>query len=295
MDNMDVFIAVVEAGSQSAAARRLGRPLQSVNRALMALERDVGIELIRRTTRRSQVTEAGIAFYERIKPALAEIAQARLDAANRTETPRGLLRISAPAAFGASFVVPATAEYLSRYPGMGIDLRLFDLPADLMGDEFDVSIRIRHLQDSSMRVRKLAELRVVTYAAPRYLARFGRPVHPRDLERHQCILRFNHSDECETWPFRENGVLLTVEVAGAFRADETATAQAAVRNGIGIGRGPYWLVRDGLAQGEFALVLEDFEPPPLPIYAVVPPSRLTPAKTRRFIEILAERLAHEQL
>lgn len=115
MEDIEAFLAVIESGSQTAAARQLGRSLQSVNRSLAALERSVGVELVRRTTRQSFATEAGLAFYRRVKPAFAAISEARLEAANRRVDPSGLLRIAAPVLFGSTYVVPAIAEFMARF------------------------------------------------------------------------------------------------------------------------------------------------------------------------------------
>lgn len=144
MEEIEVFLAVVEAGSQTAAARRLGRSLQSVNRALSALERSVGVELVRRTTRQSVATEAGLAFYRRVKPAFAEISEARLEAANRRVEPSGLLRVAAPILFGATHVVPAIAEFMARFPQIEADVNMSDRPVDVVGDGFDLAVRIRN-------------------------------------------------------------------------------------------------------------------------------------------------------
>lgn len=153
MEEIEVFLAVVEVGSQTAAARRLGRSLQSVNRALAALERSVGVELMRRTTRQSVATEAGLAFYRRVKPAFAEIGKARLEAANRRIEPSGLLRIAAPIQFGATHVVPAIAEFMARFPQIEADVNMSDRPIDVVGDGFDLAVRIRELPDSSLKTR----------------------------------------------------------------------------------------------------------------------------------------------
>jgi len=139
MEDIEAFLAIVEAGSQTAAARRLGRSLQSVNRSLASLERSVGVELVRRTTRQSLPTEAGLAFYRRVRPAFAEISEARLEAANRRVEPSGLLRIASPVMFGSTYVVPAVAEFLARYPQIEADLKLSDRPVDVVGDGFDLA------------------------------------------------------------------------------------------------------------------------------------------------------------
>jgi DNA-binding transcriptional LysR family regulator len=294
MEDIEAFIAVIEAGSQTAAARRLGRSLQSINRSLVALERSVGIELVRRTTRRSSPTEAGLAFYRRVKPALAEIAEARLEATSRREEPAGLLRIAAPVQFAAAFVVPAVAHFMQRYPRIDVDLAVSDQPVDVMADGFDLAVRIRELPDSSLKARRVGQLRTVVYGAPAYFARHGRPRRPDDLVRHRCVLR-RFGVEAETWRFRLGRQLRSVAVKGSFRTDNTASVHAAVCQGLGLGYGPFWQIRDLVDSGALEIVLADFETPRVPIHVVFPPSGLPPAKTRLFADLLGERLKHERL
>jgi DNA-binding transcriptional LysR family regulator len=295
MEDIEAFLAVVEAGSQTAAARQLGRSLQSVNRSLASLERSVGVELVRRTTRQSLATEAGLAFYRRVKPAFAEISEARLEAANRRVEPSGLLRIASPVVFGATYVVPAIAEFFARYPQIETDLKLSDRPVDVVGDGFDLAVRIRELPDSSLRARRLGELRTVVYGAPSYFARHGRPNHPEDLASDQCVMRSTGHGETETWRLRVDGRIKKVGVSGCFKTDDTVAAHAAAHHGLGIGYGPFWQIRDLVDEGALEVILDDFEPPPIPIYAVFPPSGMPPAKTRSFVDLLAEKLKDERL
>ncbi len=189
MEDIEAFLAVVEAGGQTAAAHRLGRSLSAVNRSLTALERSVGVELVRRTTRRSFATEADLAFYRRVKPAYTEISEARLEATNRRVEPAGLLRIAAPVQFAAAYVVPAIADFMQRYRRIEVDMKASDRPVEVVGEGFDLAVRIRELSDSSLKARRLGELRTVVYGAPDYFARHGRPNRPDDLMHHQCVLR----------------------------------------------------------------------------------------------------------
>jgi len=295
MEDIEAFLAIVEAGSQTAAARRLGRSLQSVNRSLASLERSVGVELVRRTTRQSLPTEAGLAFYRRVRPAFAEISEARLEAANRRVEPSGLLRIASPVMFGSTYVAPAIAEFLARYPQIEADLKLSDRPVDVVGDGFDLAVRIRELPDSSLRARRLGQLRTVVYGAPSYFARHGRPTHPDDLASHQCVVRSMGDGETETWRLRVGGRIRKVSVRGRFKTDNTVAAHIAAHHGLGLGRGPFWQIRDFIAKGGLEIVLDDFEPPPIPIHAVFPPSGMPPAKTRLFLDLLAEKLKDERL
>ncbi|TAI63311.1 LysR family transcriptional regulator, partial [Bradyrhizobium sp. Leo170] len=207
MEEIEAFLAVIETGSQTAAARRLGRSVQAVNRSLLALEHSVGVELIRRTTRKSFATEAGLAFYRRVKPAFSEISEARLEAARRRAEPSGLLRVTAPVLFGSTFVAPALADFIARYPRIKADLQGSDRPIDVVGGGFDLAIRIRDLPDSSLKARRLGELRTVVYAAPGYLDRHGHPRHPDDLVRHQCILHGTAEAETQAWRFQVRGRL----------------------------------------------------------------------------------------
>jgi DNA-binding transcriptional LysR family regulator len=295
MENIEAFLAVIEAGSQTAAARRLGRSLQSVNRSLAALERTIGVELVRRTTRRSFATEAGLAFYRRVKPAFMEISEAWLEAASRRVEPSGLLRIAAPVQFASAFVVPAVAQFMQRFPRIEVELKVSDRPADVIGEGFDLAVRIRELPDSSLKTRRLGQLRTVVYGAPAYFARHGRPQQPDDLTQHRCILRSTGDGETEIWRFRIGRQVKTVRVEGCFRTDNTAAVHAAARHGLGIGYGPFWQIRDLFDSGALEIVLEDFETPRVPIHAVFPPSGMPPAKTRLFADLLADRLKGERL
>jgi len=295
MDDIEAFLAVVESGSQTAAARKLGRTLQSVNRSLMGLERSVGIELVRRTTRQSVPTEAGVAFYRRVKPAFTEIAEARVEAVSHRKEPAGPLRIAAPIVFGATYIVPVVAEFIARYPRIEVDLRVSDEPVDVVAEGCDLAVRIRELPDSSLKARRLGKLRVVAYGSPGYFKRHGRPAHISDLARHRCVVRSTIESEANNWRFRVGGRNRFVRVNGSFRSDNAAAVLAAARHGLGVGYGPFWQARDWLDQGVLETVLQEFEAPPIPVQAVFPPSRTPSAKARLFTDLLAERLRRERL
>src|SRR5262245_1707878 len=242
MDDLAAFLAIIEQGSQTAAARHLRRSLQSINRSLATLERSVGIVLISRTTRQSIPTEAGLAFYRRVKPALLEINDAKLEAASRQTEPFGLLRVGAPVLFAPAYVAPAICEFLQQHPHIEIDLRVSDREVDLLQQGLDLAVRIRHLPDSRLKARRIGELRVVVFGAPAYFARHGRPKHPDELAQHHCILRTAEPD-AEKWSFRVAGRPRSVRVHGRFRTDSAAAIHAAVAGGLGLGFAPLWQVR----------------------------------------------------
>lgn len=294
LDHLATFVAVVDEGGQTAAARHLGRSLQVVNRSLMTLERSVGVELVRRTTRQSSPTEAGLAFYRRIKPALADIADAKQEAANKRADLAGLIRIGAPVQFAAMHVAPAVCDFIERHPRVKVELRPSDREVDLIDDGLDVAVRIRHLADSTLKIRRLGELRVVAFGAPAYFASNGRPQHPRDLTRHECVVRVADGYP-EPWPFRIGGERRLVRVDGRFRTDSVAATVAVVLRGLGLGLAPLWQIRGLLDQGLIDVILEEFEVPKLPIHAVFAPTRMPVAKTRALIDVLADRLRNERL
>ena len=215
LDDLEAFMAIVEKGSQAAASRHLRRPLQSLNRSLIALERAVGVELIKRTTRRSEPTEAGRMFYERIKPAIAEIIEARNEAANIRGEVSGSLKVGAPVLFASCYVAPIIARFLKLYPNVEIELKASDDQVDLLADGLDIAVRIGESVDESLTARRLYALRVVTCGAPSYFAQHGTPKHPNELENHHCVLRAG-ADVVDKWPFRIGGKLQTVRVAAAF-------------------------------------------------------------------------------
>jgi DNA-binding transcriptional LysR family regulator len=184
---------------------------------------------------------------------------------------------------------------MARFPQIDADVNMSDRPVDVVGDGFDLAVRIRELPDSSLKTRRLGELRTVVYGAPDYFKRHGRPRQPSDLADHQCILRRTAQGEADAWRFRIDGRLTTVQVNGRFRTDSTTAAHAAARHGIGVGYGPFWQIRDLVDQEALEIVLEDFEAPRTPVRAVFPPSAIPPAKTHLFVDLLAERLKLERL
>ena len=292
LDDLEAFVAVVEKGSQAAASRHLRRPLQSLNRSLMALERAVGVELIKRTTRRSEPTEAGRLFYERVKPAIAEIIQARNEAANIRGDVSGPLKVGAPVLFASSYVAPIVGRFLKLYPKVEVELKAFDEQVDLLADGIDIAVRIGESIDESLTARRLHALRVVTCGAPSYFAQYGQPKHPDELENHHCILRAG-TEVADKWPFRIDGRPHTVRVSGRFRSNSAATIRAVASEGIGLARLPLWQIRDLLDHGALAIVLPEFETEGMPIQLVWPPSRAPLERMRRFVDFLANGLKAE--
>jgi DNA-binding transcriptional LysR family regulator len=294
IEDFQAFVAIVEKGGLTAAAKQLGRSLQSVSRSLAALEREIGVELIRRTTRRSAPTDAGLAFHRRLSAALGEIETAKLEASTRRAEATGLLRIAGSTAFAPLYVVPALQAFLKEHPKVDVELDVSDGYVDLIGDGYDLAVRIGDLPDSTLTARRLANSRHVIFAAPIYFSAHGRPRRPDELAHHQCIVRTAARDG-HVWPFRIEGRTKAVKVAGRFRTNGAAAANEAAVQGLGIARAPLWQVRPLLERGVVELTLTRFEPIPIPIQAVWPATRALPAKTKLFVDFLAARFKDEQL
>jgi DNA-binding transcriptional LysR family regulator len=292
--DFQAFVAIVDKRSLTAAAKQLGRSLQSISRSLATLEGDLGVELIARTTRRSATTEAGLAFYRRVGAALSEIEAAKLETSNRRSEPVGLLRITCSTVFAPLYVVPAVCAFLESHPKVDIDLDMSDGYVDLISQGFDLAIRIGELPDSSLKARRLADLRRVVFAAPDYFAKHGRPKVPGDLAGHQCLVRTSARDS-DAWPFLVGGRLKAVKVAGRFRSSGALAVNEAAVQGLGSANAPLWQVRALVDRGVVELVLTRFEPPRVPVHAVWPATRLLPAKTQLFLNYLAARLKAERL
>lgn len=294
IEDLETFVAIIDAGSLTGAARKLGRSLQAVSRSLGALENDVGIELIHRTTRQCRPNEAGQAFYQRVKPALTDIVEARSEISDRRLEPRGVLKIGAPTLFGPDFLVPIVAEFMRSYPQIEIDLQLTDTFVDLAAEGFDLVVRIAQLPDSGLQGKRLGALRRVVFGAPSYLKERGIPKHPGELRDHCCVVRTVDRRPGQ-WTFRAGGRPRKFSVSGSFRCNSMEGIYSAVRCGLGLGYSPLWQIKHMIDNGDVQIVLEDYEPEPVPIHVLWQENKYPPAKVRTFVDLLAKRLSLEGL
>ncbi|AON55815.1 LysR family transcriptional regulator [Herbaspirillum seropedicae] len=294
LEHYRIFIATVEAKNLTAAAKKLGCSLQTVSRSLTALETELGVALVQRTTRRMQVTAAGGLFYDRLKSAINDLDEATNEARRSTTDIFGLFRIGASVQFSPRYIVPAVATFVERYPNVEVDLVLSDAIVDLLENKLDIVIRIGDPESSTLKSRLLAKLRRVVVATPQYIAKHGRPSHPSDLAKHACVVR-TFGPEGDVWPLTENGSLARVSVTGRFRCNDAASANTAVLNGVGIGLAPLWQVRNEIDQGVLEILLPDYEPLPVPVHALWHENSALPARTRAFIDLLRGRISSERI
>ena len=294
LDDYATFVAVIDCGNLTAAARRLGRSLQTVSRVLAALERELGVELVSRTTRQCHPTEAGLRFHARIRTVLADFELARAEAVDAGGVISGSLRLAGPTQFGSIYLVPAVAAFMERHPQVKVDLLLDDSLVDPIGEGLDLMLRFGEPADSSLRSRRLGTARRAVFGAPGYFARHGRPRKPEELGTHECIVRIGARGG-DRWKFLGRKGAVTVKVGGRYRANNGLACNEAAVAGLGIARAPLYQILPLLDQGRVELVLEDFPQPIVPIHLQWPATTALPARSRALIDFLAARLAVERI
>jgi DNA-binding transcriptional LysR family regulator len=293
LHDYEAFIAIVDAGNLTRAAARLHRSLQSVSRSLSGLEAQLGVVLIRRTTRTAQPTEAGLAFHRRVSAAFREIALAEAELGDASEMLSGTLRVAGSAFFVGHYVVPAIRDFSLQHPSVKFDLRISEEFADPVRTGVDLMIRIGQLPPSQMKSRKIASLRRVAIASPSYVAQRGRPETPADLARHACIIRTSAQD-ARAWTFHaRDGTPHRVPVQGVFGADNAYATLYAALAGMGIAVMPFYYARESVEAGLAEVVLDDFTLAPIPAHAVLPSGTRTPSRVRRFVDLVGQRLKKE--
>lgn len=287
LNELAVFVAVVEAGSLSAAARRLGLSKAAVSDQLRRLEAGFGASLLNRTTRRLSLTEAGGACYRHAVRMVTEAEAAARSAALFHETPRGVLRISAPPTFAPMHIVPLLPALRARYPELAIELSLSAEVVDIIRERFDLAIRIGELADSRLVGRRLAVSRLIVCAAPDYLARRPAPATPEELAAHDC-LEFSPLGWRGAWRLiGPGGASRTIAIRPVFVSDSGDAILAAALNGLGLTVLPNWMASAALNSGELVAVLPGWGGRPVPIHAVYAPGGQTMAKIRLFVDALA--------
>ncbi|ALL70889.1 Transcriptional regulator, LysR family (plasmid) [Paraburkholderia caribensis MBA4] len=289
LDSMSILVAVVDSGSLSAAARRLGMPLATVSRKVGELESHLKTRLIQRTTRQLSLTEAGASYVAACRRILDEIAEAERAATGEYASPKGELVVTAPVVFGRLHVVPVVAEFLAHYPEIDVSLMLTDRVVHLMEEQADVAIRIGELPDSTLMATRVGTVRRVVCASPAYLATHGVPVKPRDLATHECIT-FEVLASTRAWAFGSGKSEVSVPVHSRLAVNTAEAAIAAAMLGVGLVRVLSYQVADAIRDNALSVVLDTFETAPLPISLVHKGQTPLPLKLRAFLDFVAPRL-----
>jgi len=291
MDRLDcdrMFVAVLEAGSFAGGALRLGTSSGQASKLVSKLEADLGVQLLKRTTRALSPTEVGQAYYERIKVLMEEFDALDASVRNASGAPSGRLRLTAPMSFGTVQLVPVLLDFARAFPEIQLDVSFSDRVVNLVEEGFDVAVRIGKPADSSLIARKLCDARIVVVAAPDYLARAGTPQRPEDLAGHECIIDANFRDPLN-WRFggERPGETSTVTVAGRVRFSNGEACLKAAEAGLGIARMPSFIAGLHLREGRVVRLLADREEPALAVYALYPPARHLALRVRALVDFLA--------
>ncbi len=289
---MSVFSKVVATGSLSAAARDLGISTAVVSRRLAALEARLGVRLVNRTTRRLALTDEGASYHEACARILSEIADADAAAAAKRVEPEGPLKVALPASFGHKHIAPLVPPFAVRYPKIQLIFSLSDRTVNVIEEGYDLAIRIGELEDSSLAARKLAPNRRVVCASPEYLRSHGAPRTPSDLQKHNCLTT---TDLQMTWEYKgPDGKRGAVRVSGRYACDNWEVLREWAMAGLGVALKSTWDVRRQLGDGALVPLLPGYDfGTDVAIYAVYPHRRYLPAKTRVFIDYLAESFGPE--
>ncbi|MFP5392713.1 MAG: LysR family transcriptional regulator [Gammaproteobacteria bacterium] len=287
LDELDVLVAILDAGSLNGAARKLRRSASAVTRALGALEARVGARLVERTTRRLAPTDAGLRMGELARRMLADYDQALH--ADEQAPLRGKLRITAPYVFGRKHVTPAVIEFLDLHPGVQIELVLNDRNVDLIEQGLDLAVRIGPLPDTGMVARPVGTVRPVIVASPAYVARAGMPLTPHELVRHDVVFS-SAASRAQEWRFRVEGQDLAVKLDARLSVNDVDAVLMAVLAGRGIGRALSYQVAEHLAEGRLLRLLQAYEPAPLPVQLLMQSARYRTPRLRACVDFLVQRL-----
>ena len=289
LEAMALLVEAIEAGSLSAAGRRLDMPLATVSRKVSDLEAHLETRLLNRSTRKLTLTDAGRAYVEACKRILEEVGEAERAATGEYSAPKGDLVVTAPIVFGRLHVLPVVIEFLDAYPDIDLRLVLADRLAHLLEDHIDLAVRIGPMPDSSLVAKRVGDIRQVVCASPAYFAARSRPKAPKDLSGHRCVT-FNGLSPHDSWTFRAGKTELSVAIHSRLIVNTAEAALDAAMAGIGVTRVLSYQAAAAVGTGALDIVLRDFEPVPWPVNLVHPGQGLLPLKVRAFLDFAAPRL-----
>jgi len=286
---MQVYVAVAEEQGFASGARRLKMSPPSVTRAIATLEEKLGVKLLNRTTRYVRTTEAGRRYLEDARRIIREVESANEAAIGINAQPKGRLVITAPVLFGQKYVMPSIVDYLNTYPDTQVEAVFLDRIVNLLEEGFDLGVRIGHLPDSSMHAKTVGTVRLILVASPDYLVQRGIPQTPEDLLTH-TLISSSAGNLAHDWHFENQNKKHTVRIQPRLTTTTNQGAINAARTGMGITRIISYQVTQELEEGSLKTVLENYEPPPLPVHIIHREGRMASSKVRCFIDLLAGRL-----
>jgi DNA-binding transcriptional LysR family regulator len=287
LESMSLFVRVAELGSFSAVAQQKGMARSVVTRQIAQLEKSLGVKLMTRSTRRLTLTSAGAAYLEKCRVILDLVESAETDLSEANQAPRGAVRITVPLSYGLKRLAPMLLDFAQRYPEVSLDMVYSDRRVNLIEEGVDLAIRITRNLTGTDIVRKLGSSRMRVVASPEYLVRCGRPQHPSQLARHEC-LAYSMNGGPETWQFDVRGTVKDFPRDARIRANNGDVLSEAAAAGLGITCQPDFIIDDYIAVGRVETILDEYPIPELGIYAILPSNRQIPYRVRVLVDFLAE-------
>lgn len=283
------FIAVVEAGGFSAAARRTGESQSAVSKSVGSLEKRLGVVLFNRSTRSVTLTDLGQHYYDRTRPLIEEMDEADSELTSSTQAVSGMVRIATSSTFGRLHVLPLIPDLLARNPGLQIDLMLSDFVRDMVEDRIDLAIRVGSVDEPDAVVKRVATTPLVCVGSRQYFDRYGIPKKPAELADHNCLL-YGGLQESANWPFVGPEGRFSVSVSGTLSSNSVETIRAGVLAGVGIGLFARVSLADELQHPDVVPILEEFIRDVRDVSVIWPKRRYVPARVRRVTDFFAETL-----
>ncbi|PMN93328.1 LysR family transcriptional regulator [Enterovibrio norvegicus] len=280
---VEEFVEVVNSGSFTAAARKLGVSTSHVSRRIDALESRLSTRLLYRTTRQITLTEVGKVYFEHCNSLIEEFCDAEALVTQMQTEPLGLLKITAPSIFGEKYIAPLANEFIQAHPKLSVELHFSNDIVDMVHDGYDLAIRTGMLKDSTLMARRLAPRQLYVCASPDYIKEFGEPKVLADLANHNCLV-----GSAEAWSFQDKGEATQVKVKGRWHGNSGSAVLDAALRGMGLAQLPDYYVRPKIQQGELLEVLADYKGPDSAVWAVYPFNRNLSAKVRLFVDFLSD-------
>lgn len=289
LDGIVEFCSVASVGNFTGAANRLDTSVAQVSRKVATLEKRLGVKLLHRTTRNVSLTEAGKLYFEQTNPALSVLENAQLSVSALQQSPQGLIKLTAPVAFGEAFIAPLLNRFLETYSGISIQCAFSNDTLDIVEQGLDLAIRIGKLEDSSLIAKKLATRQLYVCGSREYLQNNSIPTSLEDLKQHSLLVGSQ-----PYWRFLINNDVQTVSVSGRVRYNSGNALKAAAINGLGLTQLPGFYVRDSIAKGQLVEVLPDYKDKQEAIWAVFPSNRNVAPKIRLLVDFLSENLTDDR-
>ena len=287
--DLRVFVEVAKRLSFTDAATNLGINKSAASKAVSRTEERLGVKLIQRSTRKLSLTEEGQKLFEKANGALSSIAEAEQEITHNQQQLKGKLRIAAPMSYGLTTLIKKIPEFMNKHPKLTVELHLEDKISEIIGEGFDIAIRIAELKDSGLVARKLGDIQHVTVAASTYLKQYGMPNHPADLSAHKCLIYTYRSTPKKWVYFDTQGEEHSVSVTGSFESNNSLAIRECLLKGSGIALIPAFIVQEDIQAGRLDVILQDYSGFARNLYAVIPDRKHINSKARAFIDFLKEK------